>query len=282
MSAFDPQKYGLSGGVWILVGLAALGLVALGSYLMQTHQRLSLRENELDSVKRELVRANTKAAVITSELGQLRVEIEAANAARNTYKSKLDKADTAIAELTEQLDMAHADLARTQSQLQDLEASLETAKQAADRAKTEAAEGEKQIAELKEQIALQRQTLNRQVERLEQAANQAHDKAVEREKEIAKLQQGMASCEDFFTNWEMRGAPTSLTVIAGLGREASAAKDCLARGDVATACKHWQGLIVEIGKMGSPLRESLADIDDLMRQHQCEAVENSAAKEHRP
>ena len=240
MSAFDPTKYALSEWVWILLGLAAVGFVILGSNLVQTHQRLNV------------VDAN------------LRSEIEAANAARDKYQNELDNADAAMAELSKQLGTAQLELVKRQSQLQGLEAALENAKQATDRAEAEAAEAEKQIAKLKEQIVLERQGIQSQMERLEQAANQAQEKVVERDKQVAKLQQGTASCEEFFDDWELRGAPASLSAIAGLGREAAAAKDCIGKGDVAAACKHWQGLLVEIEKMGPPLSESRGDIEQLI------------------
>jgi hypothetical protein len=107
------------------------------------------------------------------------------------------------------------------------------------------------------------------VERLKQAADQAKAETAEREKEIAKLRQGIASCEEFFNEWEVRGAPASISAIAALGREAAAAKDCIDKGEVATACKHWQGLLVEIEKMGPPVSESRGDIKELMRKNRC-------------
>ena len=207
----------------------------------------------------------------------LRLELKAANTALNEYQGKLDKANAAIAELSKKLDTAQADLGKQRSQLQDMEAELKDAKQAADQAKAEAAEGEKQIVRLKQEVALERQALQSQVESLKQTADQAKAEAAEREKQIAKLRQGIASCEEFFNEWEVRGAPASISAIAALGREAAAAKDCIDKGDVATACKHWQGLLVEIEKMGTPLSESRGEIEELMRQNRCEAEGNSTS-----
>jgi chromosome segregation ATPase len=189
----------------------------------------------------------------------------------------LDKANAAIAELSKKLDTAQSEIGKRHSQLQAMEAELRDAKQAADQAKTEAAGGEKQIVRLKEEVALERHALQSQLESLKQAANQAKVEAAEREKQIAKLRQGIASCEEFFNEWEVRGAPASISAIAALGREAAAAKDCIDKGEVATACKHWQGLLVEIEKMGTPLSESRGDIEELMRQNQCEAEGNSTS-----
>ena len=271
------EKYAFSGWVWILAAGIVVGFVALGSYLIQTQQRLKAVEIELGGAKEETGRARAGAAERATVVENLRLELKAANTALNEYQGKLDKVNAAIAELSKKLDTAQADLGKRRSQLQDMEAELKDAKQVADQAKAEAAEGEKQIARLKEEIALERQALQSQLERLKQAADQAKTEAAEREKQIAKLRQGIASCEEFFNEWEMRGAPASISAIAALGREAAAAKDCIAKGDVATACKHWQSLLVEIEKMGTPLSESRGEIEELMRQNRCEAEGNSTS-----
>jgi chromosome segregation ATPase len=269
------EKYAFSGWVWILAAGIVVGFVALGSYLIQTQQRLKAVEIELGGAKEETGRARAGAAERANVVENLRLELKAAITALNEYQGKLDKANAAIAELSKKLDMAQADLGKRQSQLQDMEAELKDAKQAADQAKAEAAEGEKQIVRLKEEVALERQALQSQVEGLKQTANQAKAEAAEREKQIAKLRQGIASCEEFFNEWEVRGAPASISAIAALGREAAAAKDCIVKGDVATACKHWQSLLVEIEKMGTPLSESRGEIEELMRQNRCEAESSS-------
>ena len=271
------EKYAFSGWVWILAAGFVVGFVALGSYLIQTQQRLKAVEIELGGAKEETGRARAGAAERATVVENLRLELKAANTALNEYQGKLDKVNAAIAELSKKLDTAQADLGKQRPQLQDMKAELKDAKQVADQAKVEAAEGEKQIARLKEEIALERQVLQSQLERLKQAADQAKTEAAEREKQIAKLRQGIASCEEFFNEWEMRGAPASISAIAALGREAAAAKDCIDKGDVATACKHWQSLLVEIEKMGTPLSESRGEIEELMRQNRCEAEGNSTS-----
>ena len=209
-----------------------------------------------------------------------RLELKAANAALNEYQGKLDKANAAIAELSKKLDTVQADLGKRRAQLQDMEAELKDAKKATDQAKAEAAEGETQIVRLKEEVALERQAIQSQLERLQQAADQRKRKRPNVRIQIAKLRQGIASCEEFFNEWEVRGAPASISAIAALGREAAAAKDCIDKGDVATACKHWQGLHVEIEKMGTPLSESRGEIEELMRQNRCEAEGKSTSNEN--
>ena len=271
------EKYAFSGWVWILAAGIVVGFVALGSYLIQTQQRLKAVEIELGGAKEETGRARAGAAERATVVENLRLELKAANTALNEYQGKLDKANAAIAELSKKLDTVQADLGKRRSQLQDMEAELKDAKQVADQAKAEAAEGEKQIVRLKQEVALERQALQSQVESLKQTADQAKAEAAEREKQIAKLRQGIASCEEFFNDWEVRGAPASISAIAALGREAAAAKDCIDKGDVATACKHWQSLLVEIEKMGTPLSESRGEIEELMRQNRCEAEGNSTS-----
>jgi chromosome segregation ATPase len=190
------EKHGLSGQVWILAAVIVVGCVVLGSYVVQTRQRL-------------------KAVEI--ELGRARAD----------------------------------------------------AKEAADQAKAKAMEDAKHIVRLKEAFALEQQALQRQLENLKKAGNQAEVEAAQREKQIARLRQGIASCEEFFNEWEVRGAPASISTIAALGREAAAAKDCIDKGEIAAACKHWQGLLVEIKKIGAPVSESRGEIEELMRQNRC-------------
>jgi hypothetical protein len=193
------EKYALSRRVWILAAVV-IGLVVLGSYLVQTHQLLKAVEIELGRAKEETVRAKTWAAELAKVAEDRSLELNAANT--------------------------------------------------------------------------ERQALQSQVKNLKQVADQAKAEATERDSQIAKLRQGTADCEEFFNAWEVRGAPASISAIAALGREAAAAKDCIDKGDVATACKHWQGLLVQIGKMGPPLSESRGDIEELMRQKRCKAKGN--------
>ena len=187
-----PEKYGFSRLVWILPVVVLVGVVVLGSYLVQTQQRLE---------------------AVNIELGRAKEE----------------------------------------------------AREAADRAKAQATGDQRQIVRLKEEA----QAIQRQVDNLTQAANQAKVEAAEREERIAKLRQGIASCEEFFNEWEVRGAPASISTIAALGREAAAAKDCIDKGEVTSACKHWQALLVEIEKIGPPVSETRGEIKELMRQNRC-------------
>ena len=97
---------------------------------------------------------------------------------------------------------------------------------------------------------------------------------------VTELSPGKPSCEEFYDKWEAPGVPSAMLAMAGLGREAIAAKGCIDKGDVATACKHWQGLLAVIDKMGPPLNESGGDIENLMLEHKCEAApaSNSATE----
>jgi len=101
------------------------------------------------------------------------------------------------------------------------------------------------------------------------AAAGSEAKAREYENQIASLRQGRASCEEFFDGWGIEASPPSIVKLFGIAREATAARDCINKGDAATACKHWEGLLVQIKKIGSPVSESQIEIEKLMRQHNC-------------
>jgi hypothetical protein len=94
---------------------------------------------------------------------------------------------------------------------------------------------------------------------------------------VGEPSEGMPPCEEFFDKWEVEGAPSPMMAMFGLGREVFAANDCVTKGDVAAACKHWQGLLAVMDKMGPPLSESRGDIEGLMQQHDCEAIPASDA-----
>lgn len=226
------EKYSLSEGVGVFVAAILMGFVVLGTYLMQTQHRLKAIEISLSRAKDETVRAQAGAAELAKATDDLRTELEAANATRKELKGRLAKANAAIAELSKKLDTAQSNLQKKQSQLQDIEAQLGDANHALDKLSAE---------------------------------------VVESENEITKLRQGIASCEEFFDEWENGGTPASISAIAALGREAAAAKDCIRKGKISTACRHWQGLLVEIDKIGPPVSESRSEIEQLMRQNRCEA-----------
>jgi hypothetical protein len=107
----------------------------------------------------------------------------------------------------------------------------------------------------------------REIQRLNEAAATAEAKADEYEKQIALLRQGTASCEEFFDGWDIKAAPPSIVTLFGVAREATAATDCIDKGDAATACKHWEGLLIQIKKIGSPVSDSQSEIEKLIREH---------------
>src|SRR5262249_44464307 len=109
----------------------------------------------------------------------------------------------------------------------------------------------------------------REIQRLNDAIAGAEAKAREYENQIASLRQGRASCEEFFDGWDVEASPPSIVKLFGIAREATAATDCINKGDAATACRHWEGLLVQIKKIGSPVSESRVEIEKLMRQHNC-------------
>jgi predicted nuclease with TOPRIM domain len=147
-----------------------------------------------------------------------------------------------------------------------VQSELDSAKEEAVRAKSGAAE----LEQVAENLRLKLENAERELQRLNEAADRAKAEASEREKQIAMLRQGRASCEEFFEEWGVKASPPSMVALFGITREATAAKDCIDKGDVATACRHWQGLLVQIEKIGSPVSESRVEIEKLMRQHKCE------------
>jgi hypothetical protein len=80
---------------------------------------------------------------------------------------------------------------------------------------------------------------------------------------------GMPKCEEFFTKWEVPGAPAGILAMAGFAREVMAARDCLKQNNVAKACQHWGKLLEAMDKLGPPLDENRNDIKELMRQNKC-------------
>ncbi len=66
--------------------------------------------------------------------------------------------------------------------------------------------------------------------------------------------------------------------MAGYSREVFAAKACLDKNNVPMACKHWQGLLVLVDKLGPPMNENRGDIEQLMQEHDCETAPASEAK----
>jgi len=109
----------------------------------------------------------------------------------------------------------------------------------------------------------------REIQRLNDAAAGAEAKAREYENQIASLRQGRASCEEFFDGWGVEASPPSIVKLFGIAREATAATDCINKGDAATACRHWEGLLVQIKKIGSPVSDSQSEIEKLIREHNC-------------
>jgi regulator of replication initiation timing len=111
----------------------------------------------------------------------------------------------------------------------------------------------------------------REIQSLKETVARAEEKTSEYEKQIALLRQGKASCEEFFDGWEVKASPAHVVILFGIAREASAATDCINKGQPATACKHWAGLLIQIRKVGPPVSESRLEIERLMRQHRCKS-----------
>ena len=93
---------------------------------------------------------------------------------------------------------------------------------------------------------------------------------------------GMPPCEEFYDKWDAPGAPPGLLAMAGFSREVFAAKACLDKNDIPMACKHWQGLLAIVDKMGPPMGENRGEIEQLMQKHDCEATPASDSPESIP
>lgn len=65
--------------------------------------------------------------------------------------------------------------------------------------------------------------------------------AAKPERQIAMLRQGKASCEEFFNGWDVSGSPSILMTLVGIALEATAATDCINKGDTP--------LLADIGKV---------------------------------
>ena len=94
---------------------------------------------------------------------------------------------------------------------------------------------------------------------------------------VVEPSEGVPTCQEFYDKWEVAGAPGAMMAMFGLGREVMAAKDCLDKDNVAMACKHWQGLLAVMDKMGPPLDESRGDLEKLMSEHKCEVATDAGA-----
>jgi hypothetical protein len=86
---------------------------------------------------------------------------------------------------------------------------------------------------------------------------------------------GLPTCDEFYDKWDVPGAPPGILAMAGFSREVFAAKDCIDKNNVPKACEHWSKLLVVLDKIGPPLNDNRGDIEELMRQHHCEAATNS-------
>lgn len=154
----------------------------------------------------------------------------------------------------------------TERQLSTLQTERESATEEGAQAKSQV-EGLGQVAK---SLQLKLDNAETEIQRLNQAAANAEARASGYEKQISLLRQGRASCEEFFDGWGIKAAaPPSVVTLFGVAREATAATDCLQKGDVATACKHWEGLLIQIKKIGSPVSDSQAEIQSLIRKHSC-------------
>ena len=127
---------------------------------------------------------------------------------------------------------------------------------------TEDVKAKLELRDIAENLRLKLDSAEREIQKLNEAASRS-------ENQIAMLRQGRASCEEFFDGWDVQASPPILMKLFGIAREATAATDCIDKGDAATACRHWKGLLLQIEKFGSPLTDSRDEIETLIHQHEC-------------
>ena len=146
---------------------------------------------------------------------------------------------------------------RDAAELREIAKSLQLKLESAEDVKTKL-----ELRDIAESLRLKLDSAEREIQRLNEAASKS-------ERQIAMLRQGKASCEEFFDGWGAQASPPILVTLFGVAREATAATDCINKGDTATACRHWEGLLPQIEKIGSPLTESRDEIETLIRKHGC-------------
>ena len=157
-------------------------------------------------------------------------------------------------ELTRELGSAGHDAAELRAIAKSLQLKLEG---------SEDVKTKLELRDIAESLALKLDSAEREIQRLNEAADRS-------ERQIAMLRQGKASCEEFFDGWGVQASPPLLMTLFGVAREATAAMDCIDKGDTTTACRHWESLLLQIEKIGSPLTESRDEIETLIRKHGCE------------
>jgi len=55
-------------------------------------------------------------------------------------------------------------------------------------------------------------------------------------------------CGVFFEKWDIPGAPTSFTLMSGVGLELFAANDCISQNRIAVACDHYRRALSAVEK----------------------------------
>ncbi len=82
--------------------------------------------------------------------------------------------------------------------------------------------------------------------------------------------QGMPTCDEFSDKWEPSELPQTMLAAMAFAQEKVAAKDCVEKQDIATACRHWAGMLGIIDKAPA-LEYSRGDIQELITKNDCAA-----------
>lgn len=80
----------------------------------------------------------------------------------------------------------------------------------------------------------------------------------------------MPTCEQFSDKWEPSEMPQTMLAAMAFAQEQVAAKDCVEKQDIATACRHWAGMLGIIDKAPA-LEFGRGEIQEQMAEHDCDA-----------
>jgi len=79
-----------------------------------------------------------------------------------------------------------------------------------------------------------------------------------------------AKCGVFYELWDVPGAPATTLATVGMAHETFAARDCIARQDMTTACEHLRNVLAAVDRMEDDEAEDLKpDIEAQMSEMAC-------------
>lgn len=79
---------------------------------------------------------------------------------------------------------------------------------------------------------------------------------------------GIPTCEVFSDTWEPSEMSQTMLAAMAFSAEKTAVDDCLKKKDIATACRHWTGMLRIVDKTPA-LEYSRGDLEKLMAENHC-------------